>query len=155
MKKLKKIFRIVLFFLLIGGTAAAIYIYKEYNRKLPKIEYIKADYTMQAEKLINEFEKDEKISNQKYLDKILEVEGNVKNVEILDGGVIFVTLGDSTSSTSIRCNIDSIYNKTANNLINDSHVMVKGVCTGFNKDELLGSDVLMVRCFVENEKSVK
>jgi hypothetical protein len=47
--------------------------------------------------------------------------------------------------------MDSASVKQAVNLQAGTNVIVKGVCTGFNADELVGSDVVLNRC-VQIEK---
>jgi hypothetical protein len=43
-----------------------------------------------------------------------------------------------------------MHNEETENLVSGSKVTVKGVCTGFNADELLGSDVILNRCSIKN-----
>jgi hypothetical protein len=48
--------------------------------------------------------------------------------------------------------MDSIHNKEAADVKRGIHIAMKGICTGFNADELLGSDVILVRCVVHSKK---
>ena len=50
--------------------------------------------------------------------------------------------------------MDSVHNADASFLKSGSSVVVKGNCTGFNKDEMgLGSDVILNRCAVITKKT--
>jgi hypothetical protein len=48
--------------------------------------------------------------------------------------------------------MDSVHNNEAAILQKGTHATMKGICTGFNKDELLGSDVILIRCVVDSKK---
>lgn len=152
MKK-KKIIRYVLLSLIIVIAAAALYIYKEYNRTHKDTARLKADYTVSAASFVQEFEKNEKGSNEKYWDKVVEVEGMVKDLSKDDKGFLSVVLGDTSSMSSVRCSVDSSHTSEANLLKKGDKVTVKGICTGFNADELLGSDVILVRSVIDQKNN--
>jgi uncharacterized protein YyaL (SSP411 family) len=151
MKRKKKIL-IILAALLVLAAAAGIYIYKEYNRTHKDTADLKPDYSMGATSLIKEFQADEKASNEKYWDKVMEVDGLIKDVIKDDRGFYSVVLGDTSSMSSVRCSMDSIHNGEAAVVQKGTYATMKGLCTGFNADELLGSDVILVRCVVNAKK---
>lgn len=150
--KRKKIIRYSLLALLLIAAAAALYIWKEYNRKHKDTAKRKPHFSVQAQALVQEFESGETEANKKYLDKVIRVEGLVKTVEQDEKGFYSVILGDTAAMSSVRCSIDSLHSREAAGLIRGSRVVVKGVCTGFNADELLGSDVILVRSVVDNKQ---
>jgi len=150
MKKKKIILYILFSFLIIIG-AATIYIYKEYNRSHKDTANLNADYSITATGLIKEFEIDEKSSNTKYWDKVLLVDGIVKEIVRDDKGFYTVALGDTSSLSAVRCNIDSIHSKEAASVKKGNSIAVKGICTGFNTDELIGSDVILVRSVINKK----
>jgi hypothetical protein len=124
--------------------------YREYNRKQKDVADISAAYTLTSEEIILAFSSDEKASNAKYLDKVLAVQGTVKSIDKDDHGFRTVVLGDTTSMSSVRCSMDSSHNEEAAKLQAGNRVIVKGICTGFNADELLGSDVILNRGTIKN-----
>ena len=67
-------------------------------------------------------------------------------------GFYSVVLGDTASMSSVRCSIDSVHSNEAAAVKKGSIIAVKGICTGFNADELLGSDVILVRSVVDSKK---
>jgi hypothetical protein len=150
--KRKKILRYIVLPLLLILAAIAIYIYKEYNRTHKDTAKLKPDYSLEAASLIKEFEADEHGSNTKFWDKVIRVEGIVKDVLKDDRGFYTLALGDTSSMSSVRCSIDSAHSYEVNSVITGSRVAVKGICSGFNKDELLGSDVILVRAVVDIKK---
>jgi hypothetical protein len=102
-----------------------------------------------ASEFVQEFLMNEQSANKKYWDKVIKVEGTVKNIEKDDKGFYSVVLGDITSSSSVRCTLDSAHNKEAKFIEKGETTILKGICAGFNSDELLGSDVILVRSVVE------
>lgn len=146
--KRKNILRYILLPLLLIISVAGIYIYKEYNRTHKDTSKLKPDYSVTASNLINEFESDEQSSNKKYWDKVIEVEGVTKELVKDEKGFYTVILGDPATMSSIRCSIDSSHNKEITSIITGKKIKLKGICSGFNADELLGSDVILVRSVV-------
>ena len=151
MKRRKKLF-IILGIVLTCVGAIAWYVYKEYNRVHEDTANLEPDYSISAVQLIKDFESNEKSSNEKYWNKVIRVEGMVKDVRPDDRGFYSVVLGDTASMSSVRCSMDSVHNKDAAALEKGAVAMMKGICTGFNADELLGSDVILVRSVVEIKK---
>ncbi len=144
MKRKKKLFFIVVPVLLILA-AVALYGYKEYNRKVKDTASLKADFSVTADELLSVFSKDASSANQHYLDKVLSVSGSVKKVDHDEKGYYTVVLGDTNSLSSVRCSMDSVHNEEAAHLKKGGTVVLKGICTGFNADELLGTDVILYR----------
>lgn len=150
--KRKKIIRYVLLSLLVIISAVAFYIYKEFNRTHKDTAKLKADYSMNATVLIKEFETNEQASNKKYWDKVIRVEGKIKEVVKDDKGFYTLVLGDTTSLSSVRCSIDSVHSNEAVAAKKGNVVAIKGICSGYNADEMLGSDVILVRSVVDANK---
>jgi tRNA_anti-like len=149
--KRKKIIRYVVLPLLLILAAAAFYIYKEYNRTHKDTAKIKPDYAVSAIELVKEFETNEQVSNKKYWDKVIRVEGMVKELAKDDKGFYSIILGDTASMSSVRCSVDSVHSNEAAAVKQGSIIAVKGICSGFNADEMLGSDVILVRSVVDKK----
>jgi tRNA_anti-like len=150
--KRKNILRYIVLPLLLILAAVAIYIYKEYNRTHKDTAKLKPDYSIEATQLVKEFEENEQASGTKYWDKIVKVDGWVKDVLKDDKGFYTVVLGDTASMSSVRCSIDSVHSSEAARVQKGSIIAVKGICSGFNADEMLGSDVILVRSVVDSKK---
>jgi len=145
MHKKSIIISIILLAILIGGW----YGYSEYNRKVKNLSSVTADFNLSGNQLLSEFEANEPSANQKYLGKIVAVSEVLRSVEVNDNGNYFLILGPENSMSSIRCSMDSTMHEEVKSLVNASVVRIKGVCTGFNSDELLGSDIILNRCVIE------
>lgn len=151
MNKRKKIALNIAFVAVVGLAGAAGYIVKEYNRKHPDTASRKADFRLAVTALVQAFETDEAGANTRYLDKVIRVEGPVRELAKDEKGFYTVVLGDSTGLASVRCSMDSLHNPEAAALQPGAVVALKGICTGFNKDELLGSDVILFRCALDKQ----
>jgi tRNA_anti-like len=153
--KRKKIIRIILVTLLVVIAGVALYIYKEYNRKPKDLAGLKPKFTVSAVDFIKEFSIGEKTANEKYLDKIIEVNGIVKESIQDEKGFYTIVLGDTLAMSSVRCSMDSIHNGSLKNISAGNNLSIKGICTGYNADELLGSDVILNRAVINNKKQIK
>ena len=151
--KRKKIVVYIIILLIIMTTAGGLYFYKEYNRKNEDTFRLKADYRVTADSIIKEFETNESSAGKKYSDKIIVANGIVKDIIKDDRGFYAVMLGDETSMSSVKCSMDSIHHVEAARLQKGVYTSIKGVCAGFNADELLGSDVVLVRCVIDKNKN--
>lgn len=146
MKKKNRIWFAVLVIVILG-SAAAYYAVTEFNRKADSMETRKAAYRLTAITLLQEFSTNEIAATEKYNGKILMVEGLVKSIDQDEQGFYTVVLGDTSSLSSVRCSIDTLRADRVKDLQIHTTITVKGVCTGFNADEMgLGADVLMNRC---------
>lgn len=148
MRKKTIIFSVIGLVVIAGG----IYGYKEYTRGQVDLENVKPQVTISAADLIKEFETNEEAANKKYLPKeefIIEVNGDIREVKKDDGGKYTVVLkGAEGTMSSVQCAVDSTHNKEVTTLQPGTPVHIKGVVTGFNADELVGSDVFLARSVV-------
>ena len=151
MKKKKRWLYVVLALLVILA-AIAWYIYKEYNRTHKDTAKMKADFSLRTNALLKEFAADEKGSNAKYWDKVIRIEGLVKEIRRDEKGFYSIALGDTASLSSVRCSIDSTHGAEAAALKTGSPAVIKGICSGYNADEMLGSDVILVRCVIDKKE---
>ena len=132
---------------------AGSYGYMEYTSGSKDLQYTKADHIFIAKDLITEFEGNEKAANEKFINKVIAVNGSVKDV-IEDGDNFYtVMLGDATSTSSVSCSMDANHQSAASLLQLRRNVIIKGICTGYNADDLLGSDVILNRCIIEEKGS--
>ncbi len=143
----------ILLTILIVAAVSGIYGYKEYNRTQKDIASIKPAYTLSSKSVIDEFSKNDSLATAKYLGKPIAINGNIKSIEKDENGFFTLVLGDSTSSTSIRCSMDSVHNTEANTVKEGNAIKVQGICTGFNNDEMgLGADIIFNHSCIIKEK---
>jgi energy-coupling factor transporter transmembrane protein EcfT len=151
-KKKELIWRVVIVIILV--TAFGVWKgLKEYNRTNEDLSTVKADIKISTVDLIHDYEANDSAADQKYLGKVIEINGSIKKIEADEKGYYTVVLGDTTTLSSVRCSMDTVHNKDAALLITGSSAILKGACTGFNKDEMgLGSDVILNRCVIITKK---
>jgi hypothetical protein len=145
---MKKNLKVIVPLVLLVAVLGAGYAYREYNRKPASMENTKADFATNTATLIAAFEENEAKANLQYLDKVVEVEGAIRSVNQDEAGLYTVTLGDDGSLSSVRCSVDNLSSEQAKELQPGGSITVRGVCTGFMADPLLGSDVTLVRCTI-------
>lgn len=139
--------RIVWASIIIILLAGAVYGWREYTRKLPDLKNAKPAFSMTAEELLRAFENDDSAAGTKYNGKVLELAGKVRELEKDEKGYYTLILEGGNEISSIRCSMDTTYQQEVAAAGAGSEVQVRGVCTGFNKDDLgLGSDVFLNRC---------
>lgn len=139
--------------LAIIAMTAGIYGYQEYTRKNENLSYVKASFKIQANALIKEFEENEKTANEKFLDRIIAVNGTIRDVIKDDKGYYSIVLGSDENMSTVRCSMNSIDQDEVGLLKKGNTIIIKGACTGFNADDLLGSDIILNRCVIEKNDS--
>ena len=131
--------RIWILIILVITSIVAIGLYL-FNKPLTNLISEETDVKITAEKLFDEFTTNEETANSKYLDKIIEVEGEVREI-IRSNGETIVVLKSKDELFGVSCKI-SPHEK---NIPTKNHkVIIKGICAG------LLSDVVLTRCHVIN-----
>ncbi len=149
MTQKRKTTLIILSFLLLLAAGAVYYGYREYYRTNTSLERSTPNFTMAADELINSFSSDEKGANAKFLDRIIQVNGTIKSVDKDEKGYYTLVISNPTSMSSVRCSMDSLEMQKASLVKTDQTLAVKGICTGYNADEMgLGADVILNRCII-------
>lgn len=143
--------RTLLLIILVLAIVLGFYGYREYFRKNKDLQDVAPEVTIGAPALIKAFETDSAGANKSYLGKIVAVSGTVKSVEKEEGAATLV-LGEPGTMSSVRCSMDTAHIAEAAGVQEGQPVTVKGALTGFNQDELLGSDVVLNRCVLSTTK---
>jgi hypothetical protein len=148
--------KIIWLIALLVVVAGAWYGYSEFTRTNKDLGKVKADVKIPAIRLIREYESNDSLANIKYLGKIIETDGNIKDIEKDQTGYYTIILGPEEAKSSVRCLMDTTHNEDAATLTAGSSVVVRGACTGFKKNELLeenlGSDVELNRSVIISKK---
>ncbi|MGB0165254.1 MAG: OB-fold protein [Luteibaculum sp.] len=132
---LKKIIIAVVVLAALGG-AYGLYLF---NKEVEGLETVEADAALSAEKLFTAFENDEQEANTMYLGKVLEVSGQVANVNT-DAAAIVVNMESGSDFGYVQCKMDS--NQTAVDFKAGDEIRLKCQCTGYLMD------VVLNRCVV-------
>ena len=146
--------QIILILAVIVLLAIAWYGYKAYTGKVKSLTEVEATSKLSATDLIHAFVQDSASANKEYLGKVVEVTGYVKAVE-KDQASATLVLGEKDAMSSVRCSMDTTENAKVAGVQEGSTITVKGACTGFMSEELLGSDVILNRCILTSHSIEK
>jgi len=145
-------YKIILLVTALIVIAAGAYFYV--TRKTQSLTDSNADFIISAVKFLEEYSSDQVLSDKKYLGKVIQVEGNLKEIERDDKGSLTFVLGDLTSMSSVRCSIDTTVVIDESAYPVGTAVSLKGECTGFNADDLgLGADIVLNRSVIIHNKN--
>jgi len=101
----------------------------------------KPDIITETTNILNAFESDEDAANKKFVDKIIQINGQISKVEASENNDIILTLDNKNRGIgTIICQLSRKENKRLSNLKEGQNVVVKGICTGYLMD------VILVRC---------
>jgi hypothetical protein len=125
-----------------------LYVYKEYNRGNKVLSEVEPSIKISANDISVSFAQSDSLANLKFLGKVIEIEGVIKNIEMPDSNISVIVLAGNNEMSSIRCTMDSSFHNTSNQNETGTSATLKGICTGYNADDLLGSDVLLNRCVI-------
>ncbi len=133
---LKRIIWVILALAVVGGFIA----YKMYTKPHTEVNAMNADFQLSAAQLFQEYSENEDAANAKYLNKVIEVEGDISVINTLQSGSSFgLETGDPMGG--VTCEFEAM--DATNGLNTGQKVKVKGFCSG----KLM--DVVLVRCSIE------
>ena len=135
---MKKILLILLVIAILGGG----YAYYLYNKPVASTDDIKAELTISADELFSQFENNETEANSKYLGKIIEVSGKVRDFSIGDSGDLNVVLASGNEMFGINCGLAKGQDAKYKNYQVGDTIKIKGECTG------ISMDVVLTRCVI-------
>lgn len=141
--------RVILFSILLLLLAAGLYGYKEYNRTNEDLISSKSLFNIDAPSLIMAYEQDQAGFNKKFTDKIITVEGKVKQIDASENPVV-ISIGNSDEFSSVQCSMDSSHAEMYSGIKEGDRVLLKGIVTGGRTEEMFGTDVVLNRCVIEN-----
>ena len=94
------------------------------------------EVAISSEVLMDDFHQDEDAANKKYKEKVIEVDGVVKEVTFLNNRNTVILYGANNNSY-ILCDMASGQEEAIKSLQPGQSVKVKGICKGFLKDAIL------------------
>ncbi|MGY6648611.1 OB-fold protein [Wenyingzhuangia sp. IMCC45574] len=109
------------------------------NKPYPNMQMAKTEATVSAKIVTNEYLKNENIANAKYRNKVIEVVGVVKNINLLNNRNTIILKGIN-KDINILCDMQK---QTKLSLKTNDQIKVKGLCKGFLKDIVLLNCILI------------
>lgn len=129
----------VLVIIVIGLVSVFLYI----NKSHPNYEKLKAEYTVSAKTIYDNFKSDSKASAIKFNGKMIELNGVVSKIENSDTlvTVVFAFSQGLFGDEGIRCAILPNFYKSSKLLKKGDKIDIKGLCQGYNE-----TDVIFEKC---------
>lgn len=113
--------------------------YQMYTKPHRNVEHANA-LTVSALKLATAYENNETVANGLYLDKVLEVDGEISEISKNQKGETVIAL-KGTDMGTVRCTVEG---PAPADIGSGAKAVLKGICTGYL------TDVIMVRCVLQN-----
>lgn len=132
--------KVIFIVLLLVVTAVLIGTYF-YLKPTPDVVQAKPDVVVTAKEIVAAFEADTATASKKFIDKIVEVSGTVKNIDTAGA----VVLGETGSSSEVVVGLDRRYLDDHRKLKVGSAAVLQGICSGYSTsgggdpDDLLAS----------------
>ena len=134
MKLYVKIAIAVVLVIAVAGIGTALYFY---NLKPQDLQKSKPDYVVTSIGLQKEFEADETGASAKYINKIVEVTGEVISVEEGERGSLNISLQTESDFSKVICTFPSVENPDI--FEQGKEITIRGDCSGFLMDVLLNN----------------
>ena len=130
------------FFILIL-IVAIIFAYKSYNKPHKEADSTQPDVIMTPVELMAAYDADETAANIKYLDKLIQLKGKVKQINQLTTGAS-LTLDAGQEMAAVICEFQE--GDALKGVQEDQEITLNGFCTG----KLM--DIVLVRCSISDSK---
>ena len=137
MKKNLKIALIAIIIIALAGAAAGFYMY---NLKPKDLGKVKPDLIVTASELQSAFEENETAAALKYVNKIVEVSGEVGSVEPGENNSVNISLKTNSSFSSVICTFPT--GVGSGRVKEGSQISIRGECSGYLMDVLLNNCVV-------------
>jgi hypothetical protein len=124
----------------IGCMGFAVYLY---NKPHKNIANTSPDYSLSAATFYQDFEENEPMANERYLNKVVAVNGNLSGIEMNENGNPVLVLETESPFGGIRCTMEAGQHARIATLEAGTEVEVKGICTGMLLDVVLVQSVLV------------
>lgn len=134
MKTPVKIALFVVFFIAVCGILAALYLY---NLKPKNLQNVKPHFVVTATDFQKAFEENEKASSEMYINKIIEVSGEIASVKPGEKKTLTVSLKTGSDFSSVICTFPDVSDTTF--FQTGNQITLRGVCSGFLMDVLLNN----------------
>ncbi|MFC2114670.1 hypothetical protein ACFLRI_04915 [Bacteroidota bacterium] len=144
---MNKWFKILAALFVIGLIAAFLVFKFVYNKPHTDYSKVKPAFTLTAEELFSSFKGDKGASDTKYTGQVIEITGNVSQIEHTDSLTIavFILEEGMFGDEGIRCTILSDYYEILSSINDGDQITIKGYCTGYNE-----VDIILEKCSIIN-----
>ena len=124
-------------------VAAFAYAYHEYTRKPADLSSVRPEAQIDAEALVQLYERDEQQANKLYLGKAIDVTGIVSEISGQKDSAVSVMLGSKDDMHRVSCLLSMQQAEDAGKIKTGSLVSLRGICTGYLLDVELNRCVIV------------
>jgi len=125
-------------------VAILVMVYNMYNKPHRNIHTEKAVITIKANDLFLTYEQNEIAANSKFLDKTIEVTGEISELNISAGENSMIVFKSEEDFFGVSCSFNNELKAQLTKLNKGDFVKVKGICKGYL------SDVVLINCIIVN-----
>jgi len=136
---MKKILLIVFLLIVLAGG----YAYYMYMKPVEGLADADAAYSLTSDELYDYFDTNESEANAKYLGKIIEVRGEIREFSIGDSGDLSVILATGNPMFSVNIGMNKNQTIDYKNYKTGDSIKVKAECTGISMDVVLTRGVIV------------
>lgn len=117
--------------------------YQYYNKPHKQVKAIKPTFHLTSNSLHQLYEEDEEISNNRFLDQVLEVAGVVDDIYFHDKNSVNIMLQTGSEFSGVSCYLERNQLDQAKSVKKGDHITIKGICTGYLVDVVLIKSVIV------------
>ena len=129
----------ILFVIVLLGVIC-IYIFFKPEKNILKL---KPDYKLTAIELFNEYSINEEAANTKFLGKIIQVRGTIREISAEDSIYTTIILETEDIFFGVNCVLNDKYASKQKEILIGSEATIKGECSGMLIDVVLNNCVLI------------
>lgn len=157
-EKTKKRRKIILLTLLVGAILVGGYVFYLWNMPHLDVQAQKADFSITATDLVNEYLTDEKTANAKYLgengeSKIIIIKGTISKIDTDMNNQKIILLKDVTAKAGVNCMFMASTNNNASTLKVGDKTKIKGIIrsgASYDTDMEIYENVVLEKCDISN-----
>jgi len=125
------------------GAIAAYFVWANFLKTAPSMKRLDAEYQVEAIPFYNEFDSNEGTANAKYLNKIVQVTGEVVDIEVTENSRPVISLKTDGFGV-IKCTMESDLDQEELSGIEENAVVtIKAECIGMLLDVLLNRAIII------------
>ena len=125
----------ILYIILILGAIGFGIGYYLFNKKVPGLENVTADFELSADQLFDAFDQDESAALAKYEGKVIAVKGKASRIKATDSTTNITLYAENAMAGGINCSFNSVVHE----IKKGDNVTIKGRCQGFLMDVVLNN----------------
>lgn len=143
----KRVIRNIVIFLLVTTVGIIAINYYKQNFEQPGLCNKKANFVYDAPVFYSEYVADEKAGDEKFLNKIIEIDGDISEILYLKDKTIAIMLKNGGEEPGIiNCSLDKSENKKAKKLQENDKITIKGLCSGMLRE--ITDDIMLNKCLI-------